>query len=63
MLGKQGTRLKKIEAATNTKINVPRADEPSTLIHITGSKEGADKARHEIQSIADEMVNCVCVLE
>ena len=59
VLGRQGARLKKIEVLTNTKINVPRPDDPSEFIRVTGSKEGADKARHEIQSIADEMV-CVC---
>ena len=57
--GRQGARLKKIEASTNTKINVPRPDDSSEFIRVTGNKEGADKARHEIQSIADEMV-CIC---
>ena len=59
VLGRQGARLKKIEASTNTKINVPRPDDSSEFIRVTGNKEGADKARHEIQSIADEMV-CIC---
>lgn len=54
ILGKNGKRLAELEQSTNTKIMVPRSEENSDLIRITGTKEGIDKARHEIQLISDE---------
>uniref|UniRef100_A0A1W7R994 Vigilin n=1 Tax=Hadrurus spadix TaxID=141984 RepID=A0A1W7R994_9SCOR len=54
ILGKNGKRLLELEQSTNTKIMVPRSEENSDLIRITGTKEGTDKARHEIQLISDE---------
>lgn len=56
ILGKQGTRLKNVELNTATKIHMPRADEPSESIRISGTKEGVDKAKHQIQIISDEQV-------
>ena len=56
ILGKQGSRLKNIELATATKIHMPRADEPSDSIRISGTKEGVDKAKHQLQIIPDEQV-------
>eukprot|EP00731_Ephydatia_muelleri_P015243 Em0008g963a len=54
ILGKQGVKLKGIEMQTATKISIPRTDDPSDVVKITGTKEGVDKARHQIQVISDE---------
>ena len=56
MIGKEGQKLKNIELATATKISIPRHDDPSDVIKIVGTKEGLDKARHQIQIISDEQV-------
>ena len=62
MIGKEGGKLKNIELSTATKISIPRHDDSSDVIKIVGTKEGIDKARHQIQLISDEQVRvCVCV--
>lgn len=45
-----------LELATATKITIPRPDENSDIIKIFGTKEGIDKAMHEIQVISDIQV-------
>ena len=57
VLGQKGKRLGELELATSTKISVPRQDDPTDLITLTGTKEGIERARHEIQLISDEQVN------
>ncbi|KAL8583524.1 hypothetical protein ACOMHN_054840 [Nucella lapillus] len=54
ILGKSGKKLQELELATATKITVPRTDENSDLIRITGTKEGIEKASHEIELISEE---------
>lgn len=54
LLGKSGSRLRDLELSTATKISIPRPDENSDTVTITGTKDGLDKARHEIQLISDE---------
>ncbi|XP_066586209.1 vigilin [Prorops nasuta] len=54
ILGKLGQRLKDLEKNTATKISVPQVNDPSDIITITGTKEGIDKAEHEIKIISDE---------
>ncbi|KYM96071.1 PREDICTED: vigilin [Cyphomyrmex costatus] len=54
ILGKQGQRLKDLEQKTATKINVPGVQDQSDIITITGTKEGIEKAEHEIRVISDE---------
>jgi len=54
ILGKGGARLKKLELDTATKINIPRTDDDSNIISISGAQEGINKASHEIQLISDE---------
>ncbi|XP_011707641.1 PREDICTED: vigilin [Wasmannia auropunctata] len=54
ILGKQGQRLKDLEQKTATKINVPSVQDQSDIITITGTKEGIEKAEHEIRVISDE---------
>lgn len=56
ILGKQGQRLKDLEKTTATKINVPPVQDQSDTITITGTKEGIEKAEHEIRVISDEQV-------
>ena len=56
VLGKNGAKLKSLENLTATRITVPRHDDPTDFIKITGTKEGLDRARHEIQMISDEQV-------
>lgn len=54
ILGKNGKKLQQLEYETATKITIPRADEKLDGIKIIGPKEGIERARHEIQIIADE---------
>ena len=54
ILGQKGKKLAQLELETATKINIPRTEENSDEIKIFGSKEGIEKARHEIQLISDE---------
>lgn len=43
-----------LEQATGTKIQIPKQDDTSESIRITGTKESIDKAIHEIQLISNE---------
>ncbi|CAK9823134.1 Hdlbp [Anthophora retusa] len=54
ILGKLGQRLKDLEKTTATKITVPSVQDQSDTITITGTKEGIEKAEHEIRVISDE---------
>lgn len=54
ILGKKGERLRDIEKNTATKINVPNIAEDSDIITILGTKEGIEKAEHEIRTTSDE---------
>ncbi|XP_067285382.1 vigilin isoform X2 [Pseudorasbora parva] len=54
VIGKNGEKLQELELKTATKITIPRSDDPNANIRITGTKEGIEKARHEIQLISAE---------
>lgn len=54
ILGKKGERLKELEKVTATKISVPNISDESEFITIAGTKEGIEKAEHEIKTISDE---------
>ncbi|XP_031707463.1 vigilin [Anarrhichthys ocellatus] len=54
VIGKNGEKLQDLELKTATKIAIPRPDDPSANIRITGTKEGIEKARHEILLISAE---------
>ncbi|KAJ9575749.1 hypothetical protein L9F63_007395, partial [Diploptera punctata] len=54
ILGKNGTKLKDLEKMTATKITVPNMADNSDKITITGTKEGIEKAVHEIKVTSDE---------
>jgi len=57
VLGPKGKRLNELELATATKISVPRPNDSSLDITISGTRDGIDRARHEIQLISDEQVS------
>uniref|UniRef100_A0A672LZM6 Vigilin n=1 Tax=Sinocyclocheilus grahami TaxID=75366 RepID=A0A672LZM6_SINGR len=54
VIGKNGEKLQELELKTATKIAIPRSDDPNANIRITGTKDGIEKARHEIQLISAE---------
>lgn len=54
VIGKNGEKLQELELKTATKIQIPRPDDPSNLIKISGTKEGLEKAKHEILLISAE---------
>lgn len=56
ILGKGGKRLQELELLTQTKIQIPK---DSDIIRIVGTKEGIDRAKHEIQLISDEQVSLI----
>jgi polyribonucleotide nucleotidyltransferase len=61
ILGPKGKHLSELELATATKISIPRQEDPSDIITITGTKDGIEKARHEIQLISDEQAKLAFV--
>uniref|UniRef100_UPI00358DE364 vigilin isoform X2 n=1 Tax=Myxine glutinosa TaxID=7769 RepID=UPI00358DE364 len=54
IIGRNGEKMQDLELKTATKIQIPRPDDASNQIKITGTKEGIEKARHEIQLISAE---------
>ncbi|KAL3185743.1 hypothetical protein MRX96_028644 [Rhipicephalus microplus] len=54
ILGKNGKKLAELEQNTATKITVPRTDDNSDVITISGTKEAIDRARDHIQKISEE---------
>ncbi|KAK3594419.1 hypothetical protein CHS0354_037444 [Potamilus streckersoni] len=54
ILGRNGAKIQELELATATKISFPRPDENSDVIRIVGTKEGIDKARHELLLVSEE---------
>ena len=54
ILGKKGDRLRELEKITATKISVPSINDESDVITIQGTKEGIEKAEHEIRTTSDE---------
>jgi len=51
ILGKGGKKLQDLELMSQTRITIPRDSE---IIRIVGTKEGIDRAKHEMQLISDE---------
>ncbi|CAO1311381.1 unnamed protein product [Diamesa hyperborea] len=54
ILGKKGDRLRELEKSTGTKISVPSISDESDVITIQGTKEGIERAEHEIRTTSDE---------
>ena len=52
--GKGGAKLQELEKVTATKITIPKPHDNRDSVTITGTKEGIEKALHEIQTISDE---------
>uniref|UniRef100_A0A672JFL3 Vigilin n=1 Tax=Salarias fasciatus TaxID=181472 RepID=A0A672JFL3_SALFA len=57
VIGKNGEKLQELELKTATKIQIPRPEDPSNQIKISGTKEGLEKAKHEILLISAEQVS------
>ena len=57
ILGKNRQKLENLQAATGTKIFVPRQAEESETIKIIGTKEAIEKAVHELQVISTEVAS------
>lgn len=49
--------MRELEKNTATKINVPSIADNSDVITITGTKEGIEKAEHEIRVCSEEQVS------
>lgn len=54
ILGKKGDKLRELEKTTATKISVPSINDESDVITIQGTKEGIEKAEHDIRTTSDE---------
>ncbi|XP_028300483.1 high density lipoprotein binding protein a isoform X2 [Gouania willdenowi] len=54
VIGKNGEKLQELELKTATKIQIPRPDDTSNQIKISGTREGLEKAKHEILLISAE---------
>ncbi len=54
ILGKGGAKLSALEQSTGTKIQIPKQDDDSTAVRITGTRDSIEKAIHEIQLISNE---------
>lgn len=54
ILGKLGKKLLDLEQLTETKIQIPKQDENSDVIRITGTRDNIDRAVREIQLISQE---------
>lgn len=57
ILGKGGKKLSEMEQTTGTRIQIPKQDEDSDVIRITGPREAIDKVVHEIQLISNEALS------
>jgi len=54
ILGKGGLKLQDLEKNTATKISIPKTVDASDQVVISGTKEGIEKAMHELRLISDE---------
>ncbi|XP_055371640.1 vigilin [Condylostylus longicornis] len=54
ILGKRGERLRELEQKTATKISIPSMTDDSDSITISGTKEGIEKAEHDIRAMVEE---------
>ena len=60
LLGKHASKIKQLEQSTNTRINVPKPDDTSDVIRISGNKEGVDTAKQHILSFSEDLVCSYC---
>jgi hypothetical protein len=59
ILGKGGARLQELEAKTATKISMPKVADASDKITISGTKEGIEKAIHEIRELDQSNLSAI----
>ena len=52
----EGKIVKEIMESTSTRVHIPKSDDPSNVIHISGTTENIRLAVAKIQLIADEKV-------
>ena len=57
LLGKQASNLKQLEQSTNTKITVPRQDDSSEIVRVTGNKEGVELAKQRLMTFSEDLVS------
>lgn len=62
ILGKGGERLQKLETDTATKISIPKANEDTCDITITGPKDGIELAILRINDVSMEQGSKVCMM-
>jgi rRNA processing protein Krr1/Pno1 len=55
LLGKSANNVKRLEQETNTKISVPRNEESSDMIKISGNKDGVEMARRKIEAFTEDI--------
>ena len=48
--------MKQIEQSTNTRISMPKSDDKSDIVKITGNREDAAVAKKELKAISDDLV-------
>ena len=56
LIGKEGKIVKELMEATSTTIRIPKSDDPSNLISVSGTTENIRAAIEKIQLLADEKV-------
>ena len=56
LIGKEGKIVKELMEATSTTIRIPKSDDPSNLIAVSGTTENIRAAIEKIQLLADEKV-------
>jgi hypothetical protein len=56
LIGKEGKIVKEIMESTSTNVHIPKADDPSNVISVSGTTENIRLAVTRIQLIADEKV-------
>ena len=54
ILGKGGVKLQDLEQKTATKISIPKMADNTNDVNISGTKEGIERAIHELKLISDE---------
>ncbi len=57
LIGKEGKIVKELMEATSTTIRIPKSDDPSNLISVSGTTENIRAAIEKIQLLADEKVH------
>lgn len=54
ILGRGAARLRELEQATATKIQVPSEGDSSEMVSVSGARDDVDRAIHELKAISDQ---------